>query len=113
MSRPAYWWAMVKVGLVIRSVTPRPRPEALGERGLARAHLAGQQHEVARLDQPGQRLAHRLGGLAPVGPDDDLAHDGTLVSVGGAPPAASLARTRSARIWAIGAPPPRSTAAGW
>ena len=41
--RPSYSWAMVKVGLVIRSVTPSPMADPLGERGLARPHLAGQQ----------------------------------------------------------------------
>ena len=38
---PSYSRTMVNVGLVTGSVTPRPRPEALGERGLARAEVAG------------------------------------------------------------------------
>ena len=59
-SRPSYCWASVNVGLVIGSVTPRPRAEALGERGLARPEVARQQHEVARLGQRGQPRPARV-----------------------------------------------------
>ena len=45
---PSYSCTIVNVGLVTGSSTPSPRAEPLRERGLARAEVADEQHEVAR-----------------------------------------------------------------
>ena len=61
---------MVNVGLVTRSVTPRPRADALDERRLARAERAREQHDVAGREDRGELLARRrrgrgVGAVAP------------------------------------------------
>ena len=53
-SRPAYSAIRMKLGEVIVSVTPRPGPEGLGQVGLARAEIAPQADDVARLARRGQ-----------------------------------------------------------
>ena len=75
--------------------------EPLGERGLARAEVARQHEDVARTGQLGElgREGTRVVDRLRTGEDHE--------------PSAFLARTRSARICAIGSAPPRRTAAGW
>ena len=90
------------MGLVIGSVTPRPGAEALDERGLAGAELAGQQDEVAGAAELGERGGQRAGllGVAWCAARSSSARRSPRRLP--APARTSLARTKSARIWAIG-----------
>ena len=90
--------------------------EALDERGLARAQVAGQQDEVAGRGQaaPARRPGPGSRRRTWSGADHDRIDD--RARAGRRPLRRRrycLARTRSARIWATVSPPPRSTAAGW
>ena len=56
---------MTKVGEVTGAAHAEALAEAAGQRGLARAELAGEQHQVAGAQQRGEppaQLAHALGG---------------------------------------------------
>ena len=59
--RPSYCDTSVNVGLVIGLDDAERRAEALGERGLAGPEVAGEQDQVARAGELGERGRHRLG----------------------------------------------------
>src|SRR4051794_20195395 len=80
---------------------PEAATEALHQRRLTGTELTGEQHDVARTGELRDRRAEVAGGVDARGLGDDR-HAAN----------ACLARTKSARIWASGSPPPRNTAAG-
>ena len=109
-SLPSYSWTRVNVGLVTGSVTSEGPGQPLRERGLARAELADEQDQVAAVHQLGHERAEAACGLHRVGADLEAGTGRHTVTPAAA--SASLARTKSARIWASGSAPPRRAAAG-
>ena len=92
---------------------PEADRDPLGQRGLPRPQVAGEEHHVAGSQAPGQGGAQGPGVVGRLGPQP---HRGGLPggrAHGGSPMRSRLARTKSARISATTSAPPRKPAAGW
>ena len=92
---------------------PEAGPDPLGQGGLPRPQVTGQEHHVTGSQPPGQRGTQGPGVVGRLRPEPHRVGVPGGRAHGRSPARSSLARTKSARISATTSAPPRNPAAGW